>query len=376
MSQKLAIKRLTTSDLTLFEWHYRRTPVVRQKAINLNADVFVDQLYPGLNDPSAEKRFPVDLFIFGPGLEDAINLQRKILKPPGAKNWRLNGELVNDLNNNARFNLLAAGDFAILDFNDGMSPSTLTLILIAAAINEDEVIHHSLDRFLSKNSMLAISSSQLEQLINEANPVPEHPIYGLTLDTTALNADLEDVALGGNQGKEKLMRRASSRTMSRATLLKAKESADYIGLRGEQFVNDYLITLKNAGAIHDFEWTSSSNAISPYDFWVSQDEPARILVDVKTTQGEFERTLHISLSELQQMSTGAERYDIYRVCGLEESTAQLRIAENVGGFARQVLAVLRDLPPGIIADSISVSPTLLPFGPPFTLEITDEQEEV
>ena len=376
MSQKLAIKRLTTSDLTLFEWHYRHTPAVRQKAINLNANVFVDQLYPGLNDPSAEKRFPVDLFIFGPGLEDAINLQRKILKPAGAKNWRLNGELVNDLNNSSRFNLLAAGDFAILDFNEGMSPKTLTLVLVAAAINEDEVIHRSFDQVLGSNGMLALSSSQLEQLINTANPVPEHPIYGLTLDVTALNADLEDVALGGNQGKEKLMRRAASRTMSRATLLKAKESADSIGLRGEQFVNDYLTTLKNEGTIRDFEWTSTSNAISPYDFWVSHDGTTRILVDVKSTQGEFERILHISLSELQQMSAGTERYDIYRVFGLEESTAQLRIAENVGNFARQVLAVLHDLPQGIAADSISVSPTLLSFGSAFTLEITDEQEEV
>jgi hypothetical protein len=376
MSQKLAIKRLTASDLTFFEWHFRRTPAVRQKAINLNADVFVEHLYPGLNDPSAEKRFPVDLFIFGPGLEGAINLQRKILKPPGAKNWRLNGELVNDINNSSRFNLLAAGDFAILDFNEGMSPKTLTLVLVATAVKEDKELHRSLDQVLGSNSMLALSSSQLEQLINAANPVPEHPIYELTLDITTLNADLEDVALGGNQGKEKLMRGAASRTMSRATLLKAKESADIIGLRGEQFVNNYLNTLKNEGTIRDFEWTSSSNAISPYDFWINHDGTTRVLVDVKSTQGEFERTLHISLSELQQMSTGTQRYDIYRVFGIEEDTAQIRIAENVGDFARQVLAVLQDLPQGIIADSISVSPTLLSFGPAFTLEITDELEDV
>ena len=44
MSQKLAIKRLTASDLTFFEWHYRRTPAVRQKAINLNAVIFWDGL--------------------------------------------------------------------------------------------------------------------------------------------------------------------------------------------------------------------------------------------------------------------------------------------------------------------------------------------
>ena len=373
MSQKLAIKRLTPSDLTFFEWHFRQLPTVKQKAINLNADVFVEKLYPGLNDPTADKRFSVNLFIFGPGLEGAINLQRKILK--SAKNWRLNGELVNDLNNSSRFNLLAAGDFAIFDFNEGMSPKTPTLVLIAAAVKEDEEVHRSLDQFLGRNSMVAVLPSQLEQLINEANPVQEHPIYGLTLDITALDADLEDVALGGNQGKEKLMRKAASRTMSRATLLKAKESADLVGLRGEQFVNDYMITLKDEGAIHDFEWTSSNNAISPFDFWVNRDGTTRVLVDVKSTQGEFERMLHVSLSELQKMSTGTERYDIYRVFGIEESTAQMRIAENVGDFARQVLAVLHDLPQGIVADSISFSPTQLSFGTTFTLEIADELEE-
>jgi len=49
MSRKLAVKRLTTSDLTFFEWHFKNRPAGKQKAINLNADVF-NELYPTLRD--------------------------------------------------------------------------------------------------------------------------------------------------------------------------------------------------------------------------------------------------------------------------------------------------------------------------------------
>ena len=50
MMDKLALKRLTASDLTFFEWHFKNRNVGNQKAINLNADVFSDQLYPALEN--------------------------------------------------------------------------------------------------------------------------------------------------------------------------------------------------------------------------------------------------------------------------------------------------------------------------------------
>jgi hypothetical protein len=92
MIRKLAIKRLTASDLTLFEWHFRNQALGgNQKAINLNADVFIDKLYPGLPEIAAKTggKIPLDLFIYGPGLEPEYNLQRKIVKFGTYKNWRL-----------------------------------------------------------------------------------------------------------------------------------------------------------------------------------------------------------------------------------------------------------------------------------------------
>ena len=82
MISKFSIKRLTKSDLTLFEWHFRTIKAGNQKAINLNANVFIDKLFPSLPELSYSHsgRFPLDLFVYGPGLEPELNLQRKIIK--------------------------------------------------------------------------------------------------------------------------------------------------------------------------------------------------------------------------------------------------------------------------------------------------------
>ena len=81
MPRKLALKRLTASDLTLFKWHFQNHPAGKQKAFNLDASVLVDELYPQLGEPALvpQPRYPLDLYLCGPGLAPANNLQRKIL---------------------------------------------------------------------------------------------------------------------------------------------------------------------------------------------------------------------------------------------------------------------------------------------------------
>ncbi|MCF5393021.1 hypothetical protein GIV99_28485, partial [Pseudomonas syringae] len=77
---KIAIKRLTKSDLTLFTWHFKEMNSGNQKSINLNANVFIDKLYPDLPNISAQKgktTFLVDLSIYGPGAAPKHSLARK-----------------------------------------------------------------------------------------------------------------------------------------------------------------------------------------------------------------------------------------------------------------------------------------------------------
>src|SRR5438445_3381780 len=113
MPRRLAVKRLTASDLTFFEYQVRTRDVGNQKAINLNADVFIDQLYPVLPDYAVETagRIPIDLSVYGPNAAPLHDLQRKIVKFGSYKNWRLNGEFVHNPDDSPeRYNSLEPGD--------------------------------------------------------------------------------------------------------------------------------------------------------------------------------------------------------------------------------------------------------------------------
>ena len=118
MFRKVAIKKLTASDLTFFEWHFKNRKVGgNQKAINLNSDIFINKMYPILPEIALTMngKFPIDLRIFGPGFHGLHNLQRKVVKFGTYKNWRLNGEFVyNHDSQVSRYNRLRPGDYLII----------------------------------------------------------------------------------------------------------------------------------------------------------------------------------------------------------------------------------------------------------------------
>ena len=177
MANKMALKRLRNSDLTLFEYQFRTTSGAKQKAINLNRDIFVDVVYPALSQPIARQRFPVDLYLYGPGLAGEVNLQRKTLKQD--KNWRLNGELVyNPIDHPNRYDVLQADDLALFEFSEGIYPSTLRIAFLAKSLPEDAALHSALDSVLGSLSMKEITSTQLEQVLVAVNPAMAHPIRG------------------------------------------------------------------------------------------------------------------------------------------------------------------------------------------------------
>lgn len=374
MARKLAAKVLTASDLTFFEWHFRNNNAGNQKAINLNQDVFVQKLYPQLPAVALQKggRLPLDLYIYGPGIEGELNLQRKIVKFGMYKNWRLNGEFVtNPIESPTRFNVLKPDDIAIFDFSGEIEPVACKILFLAQDIPQDQGILNKIKETLGNRKMDEIAPYLLRRLIQEANPLAEHPIYELILDEA-----LEDAAQNGYEGVRKLLTRPSGRKMSLETLQRARENADLAGQQGENYVNSYLESLKNQGKVKNFEWVSLQNSIAPNDFLIEYDDIGSVEADSKATTGEFERNIHVSVNELRQMTISG-RYDIFRVYEMNEKTAKMRVAENVGDFAKKILEIFDQLPKGVTPDSISISPETLAFNPEvIEIEIPDDNGDI
>jgi len=133
------------------------------------------------------------------------------------------------------------------------------------------------------------------------------------------------------------------------------------GVVGEAYINDYLTNLKLKAEIRDFRWISKDNRFAPYDFSIIDKMGKEILLDVKSTNNEFNQKFFVSYNELAKMAQKENRYDIYRVYKID-SSAMLRICIDVGAFSRNILEILDRLPDGIIADSVTVSPSFLKFG--------------
>lgn len=134
---RFAVKKLSRSDLTFFEPQFRIQNAGNQKSINLNRDVFVDQLFPAFPEvlTQAGGQLPVRLLIDGPGLgHDRIDVRRKLAKGTSYKNYRLNGEFVrNPEEEGSRFNALAEGDLAVLAFDGAGAPDLIRLFVLSAS---------------------------------------------------------------------------------------------------------------------------------------------------------------------------------------------------------------------------------------------------
>jgi hypothetical protein len=372
MPQKLALKRLTASDLTFFQWHFFNRNAGNQKAINLNADVFVEQLYPSLTEiiETQGNRLPLDLYLYGPGLAGELNLQRKIMKGETYKNWRLNGEFVhNPPEDPERFNLLRADDIAIFSFRGDLFPYAASVYLVAARVPEDAGLHRELMQLvaLGRRSMIRLADQQLSSAIRRADVAEMHPVRNLLFQDA-----LEDAAQNGIQGIRRLRQIVSRQRITQEALRQARENASRIGRRGEELVRGYLSQQKASGLITDFRWLADENAISPYDFEIITDSGKRFL-EVKATEGSFDNPIHVSYNELLQMRE-ATPYDLYRVYGVQETQAKLRIARDTRALSERVLTILEQMPDGVRSDSISVTPSVLNFDEPITIELAIEEE--
>jgi hypothetical protein len=372
MPRKLALKRLTSSDLTLFRWHFREHPAGKQKAFNLDSKVLVADLYPQLGEPAMVPvpRFPLDLYLIGPGLAPAQNLQRKILKQQ--KNWRLNGELIDGPEEDPdRYSVLRPGDFAIFEFFGNGVPSTAKVVLIAEGVEEDLAMHKELSQRYPEGSMWALDEAGLATIVEAAQPPSGHPLH----DWSGTDV-IEDAVLGGAAGVAGITRRRGGRGMSPEEFVRSRVAAEQTGVLGEELLNQYFEQQLLDGQLELYEWSSSINAVSPFDFCLNKPAGERRLVDAKSTSGDFKNVLHLSCAELLRAVAGPEPYDIYRLYEVTDTSAKLRIAEDVGGVLAGLLEVVSSLPKGVAVDSFSINPALLPFDGTVHTVVTDAEATI
>lgn len=370
---KLALKRLTASDLTLFEWHFRNRNAGNQKAINLNRDVFIDQLYPALPDAVVEAeqegKLPLDLTIIGPDGKGELNLQRKIVKFGAYKNWRLNGEFIhNPSAEPQRFNELRPDDLVLIEFSGRVVPTSARMILVGTQYANDIDLHQALNKLLHGQKMITLTQDQLTKTMESAKIPPHHPVRLLAVDEV-----IEDAAQGGVVSMEKLWKGVARQRLSQEALQKARRNAEDVGRLGEEIVNAHLERKLTQGEILGFEWTSAENAVAPYDFKV-RDAAGETLFDVKATAGDFSRKLHISMNELRQMANGSERYDLWRLYAIDGFEARARVATDMRNFAKSLLDALKNLPAGISPDGFTVDPGGLGFGREIVIKGLDDED--
>ena len=270
-----AVKKLTRSDLTFFEHQFRRQQAGNQKSINLNADVFVEMIFPYARTVAAGQphQFPVKLQIYGPSLRRTPDHKtRKVIAAGGRqKNWRLNGEFVPDpAEDPTRYHALAAGDLAVFAFEEGQFqpvPASIAIVLISQAENADAQVLSTLLDLLTGRSMALLSADTLA-LVSGASPT-DHPVRELI--DIELDAALEEAAQGSTDAIRKLTARPSLRRMSAEALARARASAESNGRDGEVLINIRLQHEFAAGRIRSFTWTSEANAISHNEVLAASD---------------------------------------------------------------------------------------------------------
>jgi hypothetical protein len=358
VAEKLSLKRLRGSDLSFFEVHFRNKTHgdVRQKGINLNTDVFVDQFYPQAHALMGA-RWPVLTTIFGPGTAPAYAPPGDHLRPityTNGKNWRLDGGAIpDDPAIPDRFNPLAPDDLALLRFRGDPAPREVDVVLVSAAI--EPAIHAPLNALVpaaGRRTMIPVTTAQIDAVLAAVALPSDHPLADLEHDL-AVEEAIEDVALGGTSAPV-LAKRRGGRRLTPEEMVQARREAERIGADGEELLNGWLAAQEASGTIHHLDWASQRDAAAPYDFSFAAAGDLRVKMDAKSTTGAFERTIHISAGEMIEAAEHKGRYDIARVHSIDEDGAKLRIAQGIGEFARQILASLK-LPPGIRIDGFSIA---------------------
>jgi hypothetical protein len=177
--ERIAIKKLTGSDLTFFDSLYKRSNIGNQKAINLNADVFSKELYPDLAESTLgrELEIPVSVTVLGPRPGKSYRFTRSITKKSAYKNWRLNGAAVPDPEGEpGRFDDLVVGDLAVIEFIGDAVPEAVRIVIVSSV--DDPDLHRRLRDAVpdGRHSMVRVTRLRLSEIANSMFLGPDHEL--------------------------------------------------------------------------------------------------------------------------------------------------------------------------------------------------------
>lgn len=373
MPERIAIKVLTSSDLTFFDTFYKRSNVTNQKAINLNADVFSKLFYPDYAERSQGKNVEraVSVTVYGPRPGRPYRFARSVAKGTKYKNWRLNGAAVpNPEGDEKRFDHLVAGDVAVIDFQGDAAPESIRIVIVSS--QDDPVLLARLKKETpgGKKTMVATTRSRLSQLSSESGVAPDHPIWALLEDS-----EFDELLEQAHLGVEPAIRRLKERTGRRVTkedLKAASDRAERVGDDGEALAHQLLERMAQDSQISGLIWASAEDAAASWDFEVSSPSPQRF--DAKSTTRKFETPFHLSAAETIAAASDEIPYRIIRVYGLTEDGAFARISDDINGLASQILKRMENLPKGVQPEGFVIDPLALTWGAEIRIERPDEPE--
>ncbi len=136
----------------------------------------------------------------------------------------------------------------------------------------------------------------------------------------------------------------------------------------------HLRSLRMVGEISDFEWTSETRPLAPYDFRVYANGIWRKW-EVKTTSGPFNREYYLSQGELREMAHGEEPYRVARVYQASRDGGRMRVSCDLNSFGGSVVNALMGLPTGVTPNGVTISPYTSLFFEEVPLTVPAVQQE-
>lgn len=125
-----------------------------------------------------------------------------------------------------------------------------------------------------------------------------------------------------------LVLRRARRGLTAVELQKAKANAEEVGRLGEELL-DHHYAVATDPEISRHAWTSSTNAIAPYDFLLELRDGSHRHVDAKSTGGPFRNGIHLSIGEIRHATSSGVPYNLCRLFEVTGAGARFRIATDV-----------------------------------------------